>query len=53
MQYLKGIKNIIFDFGNVIMDIDFQLTIDHFKELGFVEIEKFLKDYKSLGFFFD
>ena len=53
MKDLKGIKNIIFDFGNVIMDIDFQLTVKKFKELGFSNIESFLKNYRSLGFFSD
>jgi glucose-1-phosphatase len=31
---MKGIKNIIFDLGNVILDISYQATIDEFKKLG-------------------
>ncbi len=30
----KKTKNIIFDFGGVILNIDYQLTIDAFKEIG-------------------
>lgn len=53
MDDLSGIKNIVFDFGNVVMDIDFQKTIDEFKSIGFKDVEQFLKDYRSLGFFSD
>jgi len=41
---LKGIKNIIFDFGGVIINIDFKLSIDAFKKLGFADVEKKLFD---------
>jgi putative hydrolase of the HAD superfamily len=34
------IKNIIFDFGGVILDIDPQLTVDEFVRLGFSDLEK-------------
>ena len=34
------IKNIIFDFGGVILDIDPQLTVDEFAKLGFKDFEK-------------
>ncbi len=37
---LNGIKNIIFDYGGVIINIDFRLTIDAFKKLGFVNTEE-------------
>lgn len=37
---LKGIKNIIFDYGGVIINIDFGLTINAFKQLGFLNIEE-------------
>jgi putative hydrolase of the HAD superfamily len=39
---LRGIKNIIFDYGGVIINIDFALTINTFKKLGAKEIEKIL-----------
>ncbi len=34
------IKNIIFDFGGVVLDIDPQLTIDEFVKLGFTDFNK-------------
>ncbi len=37
---LKGIKNIIFDLGGVILNIDYQKTIDAFKILGIEDFEK-------------
>jgi len=40
MVDLKGIKNIIFDFGGVIINIDFNLSINAFKKLGFLKIEE-------------
>jgi putative hydrolase of the HAD superfamily len=41
-----GLKTIIFDFGGVILDIDPQLTINHFDKLGMDDSSKFLeKDF--------
>ena len=37
------IKTIIFDFGGVILDIDPQLTINHFEKLGMANSSKFLE----------
>jgi glucose-1-phosphatase len=34
MHKSKEIKNIIFDYGGVILNIDYQLTVDAFKETG-------------------
>ena len=36
------IKNIIFDFGGVILDIDPQLTVNEFVKLGFNDFEKLM-----------
>lgn len=36
---LKGIKNIIFDLGGVILNIDYQRTIDEFVKLGVLNFE--------------
>ena len=30
----KGIKNLILDFGGVLIDLDRQRCVEHFKELG-------------------
>ena len=35
MQNVENIKNIIFDFGGVILNIDYQITVEAFKEIGF------------------
>ena len=33
---LRGIKNIIFDLGGVILDIDYNLTVKAFEDLGII-----------------
>ncbi len=45
MINLEGIKNIIFDFGNVICDIDFNKTVEAFKRLGGEHFSISLEDY--------
>ncbi len=42
---LNGIKNIIFDLGNVIVDIDFNLTVEAFQALGGGKIDLNLENY--------
>lgn len=44
------IKNIIFDFGGVIVDLDKQTAIDAFKELGF-DAGNYIGDYVQSGVF--
>jgi putative hydrolase of the HAD superfamily len=39
LEDLKGIKNIIFDLGGVILNIDYQRTIDEFEKLGVSNFE--------------
>ncbi|TDG36548.1 HAD family phosphatase [Pedobacter changchengzhani] len=38
---MRGIKNIIFDYGNVIFEIDFKRTQQAFKQLGILNIDTF------------
>lgn len=38
---MQKIKNIIFDYGNVIFEIDFRITQDSLKQLGIQNIETF------------
>lgn len=45
MLDLKGIKNIIFDFGNVLCDIDFQRTVDAFSLLSDNKLSITVEDY--------
>ena len=50
---MKSYKNILFDFGGVLYDIDFQLTIKAFKDLGFINFENMFSQYKINNFFAD
>jgi putative hydrolase of the HAD superfamily len=44
----NNVKHIIFDLGNVILDIDYQLTIDAFKKLGIEDFQNhFSKQQQS------
>jgi len=44
---LNNIKNIIFDFGGVVIDIDFKLTFTAFKELGINNIDEVFNKIKQ------
>lgn len=46
------IKEIIFDFGGVLIEIDTQRAIGRFKELGLTNAEEYLNSYKQSGTFF-
>lgn len=47
MIELRGIKNIIFDLGGVILNIDYQLTINEFKKLGITHFEEIFSQFKQ------
>lgn len=47
---MESIKNIIFDFGGIIVDLDKQAAINAFKELGF-HTEDYISDYAQSGIF--
>ena len=47
MELLKGIKNIIFDLGGVVINIDYQITINELRKLGMVEIDKLFNQYRQ------
>ncbi|MPM13729.1 D-ribitol-5-phosphate phosphatase [bioreactor metagenome] len=51
MSKLNGIKNIIFDLGGVILDIDFTVTQREFAKLGLKNIESTFGQYHQIGFF--
>ncbi|WP_075590446.1 HAD family hydrolase [Labilibacter marinus] len=53
MTNLRDKKNIIFDLGNVIIDIDLNITYERFRKLGFSEKGDFLSKYKQIGVFCD
>lgn len=47
----KGIKNLIIDFGGVLIDLDRRRCIEHFKKLGFSDVEGVLDLYHQQDFF--
>ncbi|PKP22401.1 MAG: hypothetical protein CVU05_03990 [Bacteroidetes bacterium HGW-Bacteroidetes-21] len=51
MVELQGVKNLIFDFGGVILDIDFGLTAKAFERLGVSNTESLIKRAMHLDFF--
>ncbi len=51
MKKFKGIKNIIFDFGGVILNINPQLTIDEFKRMNFRNFEETSNVFRNKLFF--
>ena len=50
MNKLTGIKNIIFDFGGVIVDLDRERCIEGFERLG-VNVRDALGQYVQSGVF--
>ncbi|NLZ72212.1 MAG: HAD family phosphatase [Bacteroidales bacterium] len=47
------IKNLVFDFGGVIVDIDKSKAIRQFKEIGMADIEHYLGLYAQKGIFLE
>lgn len=47
----KKIKNLIIDFGGVLIDLDRQRCIDSFKKLGMSDVDKLLDVCHQQGFF--
>lgn len=47
----QGIKNLIIDFGGVLIDLDRQRCIEHFKQLGLPHVEALLDCYCQQDFF--
>lgn len=45
------IENIVFDFGGVLIDLDFQRLLKAFKRIGFNDIESQLQTYEREGIF--
>jgi glucose-1-phosphatase len=50
---LSKVKNIIIDMGGVIIDIDYQLTVDAFVKLGISDFDTVFTQVKQLGFIDD
>ncbi len=47
----KKIKNIIFDLGGVILNIDYQLTSNAFKKIGFTDFDSFYSQKEQSNIF--
>lgn len=48
---MEGIKNIIFDMGGVLIDLDREACIEEFRKLGFPEADEMLNTYRQKGIF--
>lgn len=53
MIRLKGIKNILFDFGGVLINLNQQACLDAFAELGIPEVSQYMSLYGHSGPFGD
>ena len=47
------IKNLIFDLGGVIVELDKQSCVDSFREIGFNDFGRIINEYVQDGFFLD
>ncbi len=47
---LKSIKNIIFDLGGVVIDLDRERCVDSFAKIGFPQAEQMISCYQPSGF---
>lgn len=50
MQF-RNVTTLIFDFGGVIINLNMQRCINKFRELGFVDIDKYLNNFVQSGIF--
>ncbi|MDF9831472.1 HAD superfamily hydrolase (TIGR01509 family) [Parabacteroides sp. PF5-6] len=48
-----AIKNIVFDFGGVIVELDTQRPIDRFREIGVADAAELLDPYEQKGLFLE
>ncbi|NDW09566.1 HAD family phosphatase [Dysgonomonas sp. 520] len=48
---MKNIKNVLFDFGGVIIGINKENAINRFKEIGVENIEDYLNEFRQEGIF--
>lgn len=49
----KKIKNVVFDMGGILIDIDRMSCVQSFQKLGFKEIENYIGDFKQTAVFLD
>lgn len=51
MELLHGVKNLLFDLGGVLMDLNRQRCVDAFVALGYRDADKMLGEYAQQGVF--
>lgn len=51
MMKRRGIKNLIIDFGGVLIDLDRQRCLENFRKLGLPDVEVMLDLYHQQDFF--
>lgn len=51
MELLRGIKNIIFDLGGVVINIDYKLTLNELKVLGLKDGDRLYSQFSQLPWF--
>lgn len=51
MTAYTNVKNILFDFGGVIVSLNKQNALNRFKEIGFSQIEDYLGEFRQKGIF--
>lgn len=49
----KKIKNILFDFGGVIVSLNKQNALNRFREIGFANIEEYINEFRQKGIFLE
>lgn len=50
---MEGIKNLLFDFGGVIVGLDKGAAVRRFKEIGAHNIEDYLNEFRQTGIFLE
>lgn len=48
----KGIKNLLIDFGGVLINLDRQRCIENFRKLGLQNVDELLNVYHQQGIFY-
>lgn len=48
---MEGIKNIVFDLGGVLIDLDREACIEEFRKLGYPQADELLNSYRQKGIF--
>ncbi|MBB4038335.1 putative hydrolase of the HAD superfamily [Dysgonomonas hofstadii] len=50
---MSTVKNILFDFGGVIVSLNKQQALDRFTDIGFPNIEDYLNEFRQQGIFLE